>query len=169
MLDVGFDELFAVAVKRLVLHLHHVAGHADDAFDEVLGGVLGELEDDDVAVLGVFQRHDHLVGEGDAGAALEHGVFSATVWPGGLVISQQLNRLVLVAVVEHGAIVGADHHQRVFREAEAVEGFHQLADAPVELHDAIAARAEAALAGEALVGSARDVDVVGGEAEEKRL
>jgi len=71
VLDVGFVELLSVAVDFLVAHFEHVARDADDALDEVLGRVLGILEDDDVAGLGIGERQDDLVGEGDMGAVEE--------------------------------------------------------------------------------------------------
>ena len=41
--------------------------------------------------------------------------------------------LVLVAVVDDGAIVAGEYQDGVVRQLEAVEGVHDLSDGPVEL------------------------------------
>ena len=46
-------------------------------------------------------------------------------------VAKLLHSIVLVAVVEHGAVVGAEDDERFFGEAQAVERFHQLAHALV--------------------------------------
>ena len=74
-----------------------------------------------------------------------------------------------VAVVHHPAVVAGEDDERVVGQLVPVELGEDLADAPVELLDAIAAKAVAALALEPRVRHARNVGVVRGEVEEERL
>ena len=61
----------AVDVELLLLHLDDVARQADHALDVVDAVVVGPLEDDDVAPLGLGVLQDLGVGEGDAEAVGE--------------------------------------------------------------------------------------------------
>ncbi len=74
--------------------------------------------------------------------------------------TELLNGVVLVAVVEDRPVVAAEDHERFLRDPQSLEGRRDLADAPVELHDAVAPRPEATGAGEPLVRHAGHVDVV---------
>ena len=79
-----------------------------------------------------------------------------------------LHGAVGIAVVEDRAVVAAEKHQRVLAQVEPVERLQELADAPVQLFDGVAAQAALALADERFVGRARHVDVVDREVEEQR-
>ena len=68
--------------------------------------------------------------------------------------------LVLVAVVDDGAIVAGEYQDGVVRQLEAVEGVHDLSDGPVELQDYVSAGSQTAFPGEAGMWDARYVYVV---------
>ncbi len=78
-------------------------------------------------------------------------------------------RLVLIAVVDRGTVVGGENQQRIVGDAEAVQRAHHLADRPVELQDHVAAGPKAALARKAGMRNTRHMHVVGSHIEEKRL
>ncbi len=77
-----------------------------------------------------------------ARSAFVDAVLAAGVRAGGAVLADLLDRSVLVAVVEHRAVVAAEDDERVFRQLQSIERLHQFADAPVEFNDRVAAKAE---------------------------
>ena len=107
--------------------------------------------------------------ERHARAAFPDRILAAAERPGRLVVAELLDGEVLVAVVEHRAVVAGEDHQRVVGQLQAVERREQLADAPVELHDRVAAGPIVVLPTNRGVRHARHVDVVRGEVEEERL
>ena len=50
--------------KLLVADLHNIAGNTDDALDEILAGIFGKLEDDNVVALRIVDGDDGLFDEG---------------------------------------------------------------------------------------------------------
>ena len=102
-----------------------------------------------------------------AGSPLENAVFATTEWPGGLVAAEPFDGAVPVAVIEHRAVVAAEHDQRVVGTFQPIERRGDLADRPVELHDAVAARAHAGGSLKAFVWHPRHVDVVRGEKQKE--
>ena len=102
-----------------------------------------------------------------AGAPLENAVFATTEWPGGLVAAEPFGSAVPVAVIEHRAVVAAEHDQRVVGTFQPIERRGDLADRPVDLHDAVAARAHAGGSLKAFVWHPRHVDVVRGEKQKE--
>lgn len=107
--------------------------------------------------------------EGGSGAAFEDAVFTAAEGAIRAMAAVFFYGLVFVAVVEDGAVIGAEDDEGSFSELEAVESLKDLADGPVEFGDGIAAVAEWGGVLEAFVGHAGDVDIVGGEEEEEGL
>ena len=105
--------------------------------------------------------------EGDARAGLVGAVFPAPVMLHGGVPVQQFEGLVLVAVVDDGAVVATEDEDGVVGKLEAVEGVHDFAYGPVQLEDDVATGAHAALSGETGVGDAGNVDVLGAHVEEE--
>ena len=101
--------------------------------------------------------------EWHGGSALESAVFVAAERTGGTMTVQQFLGLVLIAIVNHGAIVARENDERVVGKAQLGEGFHDFAHRPVELHDGIAAQPHLAFAAETCVGKAGHVDIVGGK------
>lgn len=98
--------------------------------------------------------------EGDAGAGFVGAVLSAAVVLHGGVAVEELKGLVLVAVIDDGAVVATEHEDGVVGKVEAVERVHDFAYGPVQLQDDVATGAHAALSGETGVGDAGDVDVL---------
>jgi len=81
---------------------------------------------------------------------------------------------VVVMVSAHGdhrghlrPVVAGEHHQRPVGQAEFIEGFHQLADDPVQLEDEISVRPGAALALESVGRERREVDGLARMKQEK--
>ena len=130
------------------------------------GGMEIELRHERVGAAG-FHAARPAHEEGHAGARLEVAVFTAAPQTGGLVRAELRHRVVLVAVVNHWAVVAAEDDHRFLREFEAVERGEQFAHAPVHLHDGVAARAHAGLAHEARMRHARHMDVLRAEVEEE--
>ena len=62
---VGLVQGLAVHVGAVVLDLHRLAAHRDDALDEVSRLVVGVLEDDDVAPARLAEAGQMGIGEGD--------------------------------------------------------------------------------------------------------
>ena len=102
-------------------------------------------------------------------AALEHAVFTAAERAVRAVVAHLFERAVLVAVIADRAIVRAKNNERVVGKFQPVEGLDQFANAPVELHDSVAAKAEAGCAVETFVRHARHVQIVRGEKQEERI
>ena len=75
--------------------------------------------------------------------------------------------LVLVAVVPDGSVVRAEYDHGVFFEAFFLEVPYEFSNAPVELDDDVSAVAQPGLSAEALVGNARNVQIMGSEEEEE--
>ena len=84
-------------------------------------------------------------------------------------VAHLFERAVLVAVIADRAIVRAKNNERVVGKFQPVEGLDQFANAPVELHDSVAAKAEAGCAVEAFVRHARHVQIVRREKQEERI
>ena len=78
------------------------------------------------------------------------------------------NRIIFVAVVEDWSIVRTKNDQRVFGEPEPFDGLCQFTHTPVELQDAITARAKFGFSLESFVRDTRNMDVLRGEEEEER-
>ncbi len=105
--------------------------------------------------------------EWDSRSALKSAVLAAAKRAGGFVAAQLLDGVVAITVIHDRAVVAGEDDQRVRGKPVFVEGAQHLADRPVELDDRVASRAHPALAREARVRHARDVDVVGCEVEEE--
>src|SRR5205823_7841609 len=101
--------------------------------------------------------------------ALEVAVFAAAQRPGGFVPIKLSHRIILVAVVQHRAIVAGENYQRVPDKLQAVECLEYFTGAPVELRNSVPAGSHAGLARKTRMGNARHVDVVRGEIEEERV
>ncbi len=80
-----------------------------------------------------------------------------------------LQGLVLVSVIAHGTVVGAEYDERVLLEVVFLEGFDEFAHAPVELDDDVSSVAQTRFATEAFVWNARYVKVMGGKEEEEGM
>jgi hypothetical protein len=76
---------------------------------------------------------------------------------------------ILVSIIQHRAVVRAEDHKRVIRQAVLIQGIHDFADGPIELQDGFATRSGAAFALETLVWYARHVIVMGREKQEEAL
>lgn len=88
---------------------------------------------------------------------------------GGRMAPELLNGEVAIAIVQNRAVVVAKDYERVVREVEALQGFDDFADAPVELEDHIASRPQAAVPRESWMRDTGHMDVRGGKVEEKGL
>src|SRR3546814_7397861 len=88
-------------------------------------------------------------------------------WSSDVCSSDLLDRLILITVEQDRAIVAAEDHQRIVRDAERAELVHQRADGPVELDDRVAARPHARCPDEARMRRARDMRLVHREIEEE--
>ena len=102
-------------------------------------------------------------------AALEHAVFTTAERAVRPVVAHLFERAVLVAVIADRAIVRAKNNERVVGKFQPVEGLDQFANAPVELHDSVAAKAEAGCAVEAFVRHTWYVQIVRREKQEERI
>ena len=60
---------------------------------------------------------------------------------------EEFEGLVLIAVVDDGAIVAGEYQDGVVRQLEAVEGVHDLSDGPVELQDYVSTSSQTAFPG----------------------
>ena len=80
---------------------------------------------------------------------------------------QQLEGLVLVAVVNHGPVVAAEDEERIICNVQAVQRAHDFAHSPVQLQDDVTAGAQTALSGEAGMRYARHVHVLRAQVEEE--
>jgi hypothetical protein len=105
--------------------------------------------------------------ERDACAGIEGAVLTAAVVLHGSMAVQQFAGLVLIAVVDDGAVVATEDEDGVVGQVQAVQCVHDLSDGPVQLQDDVAAGAEAALACKAGVGDAGNVDVLRTHIEEE--
>src|SRR3546814_17077478 len=75
-----------------------------------------------------------------ARAAFIDAVFAAAIRSRRPMLPRKLDRLILITVEQDRAIVAAEDHQRIVRDAERAELVHQRAEGPVELDDRVAAR-----------------------------
>ena len=107
--------------------------------------------------------------ERGAGAAFMDAVFPAPPRTGGAMIAPLFQGLILVPVVHHRPIVGTENKEGVFRKTEALHRLHELADAPIQLHNGVAPEAEGGDSLEPLVGDAGHVEIMRGEKEEERF
>ena len=158
-----------------------VAEQGIQDIEAVAAGVVGQpLAGQRGETGGEVDGADHLLGyaglyaalptrdEWRPGAAFEHAVLAAAIRTGGLVIAELFDCAVLVAVVQHRAVIRAEHDEGFLGQAETVERRHQLADGPVELQDGVAAKSQRGLALKPFVRHARDMDVVRGKEQEER-
>jgi len=77
------------------------------------------------------------------------------------VLAEFFEGFVLIPIVHDGTVIRAEDDEGVFGEAETVEGFHDLADGPIELDDGVGP--------EAMWGDTGDVGVGRGVEEEEGL
>src|SRR5215217_4088897 len=82
--------------------------------------------------------------ERDARPRLEVAVLAPAERTRRLVVAQLLHSRVAVAVVDDRTVVTGEDDDRAFGQARTIEGFHDLPDGPVGLHDRVPARSETA-------------------------
>ena len=75
-------------------------------------------------------------------------------------IAQFCHGVVLVAIIEDGAVVTAEHDQRVSSQAQPIDRRSHLADGPVEFHDAVSPGAQSRGALKPFMRDPWHVDVV---------
>ena len=90
-------------------------------------------------------------------------------WDSGTMVPHFFKCFVCVSVVPDGTVVRTKHDEGVFFQALLFETLDDFSDAPVELDDDVSTVAHGRGSAKALVGNARNVQIMGSEEEEERV
>ena len=82
-------------------------------------------------------------------------------------VTHKLLGLVNVAVIKHRAIVAGENNQCILEQIQLFESAYNLAHAPVELYNGVAAQSHFALSTETLVREAWNMYIVCGKVHEE--
>ena len=108
-----------------------------------------------------YQRHD--------AAGLERAILSPAIGSAGGVAASQFNGAVLIAIIQHGAIVAGQDDKGAFGQSLFAQSFGEASHRLVELQNGLAAQSHRALAAKAFVWHPRHMDVVRTEIEEEGM
>ena len=113
----------------------------------------------------------HITGPGNnkrhAGTPIVHTVFSPaqrTCWP---VIATQLNRLVVITIIQHRTIITGKNHNRIFFQTTPIKRIEHLAHTPIHLGNRIAARTQSSTAHKSGMRQPRNMGLVERVIQEK--
>ena len=107
-----------------------------------------------------YERH--------ACSALVGTVLAATQATCRRVVANKFLGLVYITVVKHRAVVTGKYDKGVVKQSLLFESAYNLAYAPIELHDGIAAQSHLALSAETWMRKSRNMDIICGKVHEER-
>ena len=115
----------------------------------------------------------HSTGPGNdkrhAGTPIVHTVFSPAQRTCRAVITAQLNRLIVIPIIQHRTIITGKNHNRIFFQPTALKRIEHLANTPIHLGNRIAARTQTSAPHKSGMGQPRNMGLVERVIQEKRI
>ena len=105
----------------------------------------------------------------DRGTTLIRRILPAAPRARRLVIPYKFLSLVVITIIQHRSIVAGQDNNRILLKTKSFQCIENLPYAPVELGDGVTSKPHGTRPTESFSRESRDVDVIGGEIQEKRL